>query len=460
MKFGKKNRIRLSEHFDIKKLLRFSAPSVVMLVFTSVYTIVDGVFVSNFVGESAFAGLNLIFPVLIILGAVGLMFGAGGSAIISRKLGEGDREGANACFTLFTVSIAATGIVLGVAGFFCIPPLALLLGKGATAETVAAAELYGKVYLCGMPFFMLQYAFQSYFITAEKATLGFFVTVAAGLVNAVLDALFIVGFRWGLVGAGAATVCGQVLAGVFPLIYFARRNNSLLRFVRPRFQPKELLSACANGSSELLTNISASVLGILYNATLLRYAGDNGVIAYGVVMYVSMIFTGIFYGFAMGVAPVIGFHYGARNREELGGLFRRSLIVLTSAGVILTVLAELLALPFSRIFVQGEAFELTVTAMRLYSVAYLVMGVNLFASAFFTALGNGLVSAVLSLLRTLLFQCGAVLLLPLVWGLTGVWLAVVFSELISFVVSLVFFVAMRKKYGYWGIDSPSLDVIE
>lgn len=372
-----KVRIQLSEHFTCGKLLRFSIPSIVMMIFTSIYSIVDGIFVSNFAGDTAFAGLNLIFPVIMILGAVGMMFGAGGSAILARTLGEGDKERAGRYFSMFVVAVVCVAIVFGVLGSIFMDTFAHLLGKNATAETVEEAIVYGRVSLIGLPFCMLQYSFQSFFITAEKPTLGFFVTVIAGVVNAVLDAVFIICFSWGLAGAAAATVIGQVVGGIVPIIYFLRKNDSLLQLLRPVFSFRVLVSACTNGSSELLTNISSSVVAILYNSILLSVAGDDGVIAYGVIMYMNTVFMGIFYGFAMGISPIIGFHYGAKNQDELKGLFRRGLFILTVMGVILFGLAEALSVPFAAAFTSSDvARELTQYGIWIYSIAYILMGIT------------------------------------------------------------------------------------
>ncbi len=442
--------IQLSEHFNFKKLLRFTLPSIVMTVFTSVYTIVDGVFVSNVVGDNAFAGLNLIMPFIIILGAVGLMFGSGGSALISKTLGEGDEDRAKRYLSFFVIAIIVFGVVFALVGLAVMRPVAELLGKNASRETVENSILYGRICMCSLPFLMLQYSFQSFMITAEKPTLGFLITVTAGVVNGILDAVFIAAFKWGLAGAATATCIGQVVGGILPIVYFARKNSSLLKFKRPRFELRALLRTCANGSSELLTNISSSIIGMLYNMQLLRFAGDGGVIAYGVIMYVNMIFMGIFFGFSMGVAPVLGYHYGAENREELKSLRKKCLIIMIVFGIVLTGLAEALSRPLTAIFVRDnrEVFDLTLDGMLLYSIAYLLMGFSVFGSAFFTALNNGLVSAGISFLRALVFQLGAVLILPIFWKITGVWLAVVFAEVLSTVVTFVSLAAMQKKYGY------------
>ena len=407
-----------------------------MTVFTSVYTIVDGVFVSNVVGDNAFAGLNLIMPFIIILGAVGLMFGSGGSALISKTLGEGDEDRAKRYLSFFVIAIIVFGVVFALVGLAVMRPVAELLGKNASRETVENSILYGRICMCSLPFLMLQYSFQSFMITAEKPTLGFLITVTAGVVNGILDAVFIAAFKWGLAGAATATCIGQVVGGILPIVYFARKNSSLLKFKRPRFELRALLRTCANGSSELLTNISSSIIGMLYNMQLLRFAGDGGVIAYGVIMYVNMIFMGIF--------------YGAENREELKSLRKKCLIIMLVFGIVLTGLAEALSRPLTAIFVRDnrEVFDLTLDGMLLYSIAYLLMGFSVFGSAFFTALNNGLASAGISFLRALVFQLGAVLILPIFWKITGVWLAVVFAEVLSTVVTFVSLAAMQKKYGY------------
>ncbi len=460
----KRERIKLSEHFDYKKLLKFTLPSVVMAVFTSIYSIVDGLFVSKVVGDSAFAGLNLIFPYIMILSAIGMMIGSGGSALIAKTLGEGDEKRANGYFSFLVIAIAVAGVLFGGAGIAALRPVANLLGADATPETVMQAELYGFICLCGLPFVMLQYGFQSFMITAEKSTLGFIVTVAAGLTNAVFDAVFILGFRWQLAGAAGATLIGQAVGGLVPIIYFSRKkNNSLLHLTKPKCEFKSFLLACTNGSSELLSNVSFSVVSILYNTELLKIAGDDGVIAYGIIMYMSTIFFNTFFGFSLGTAPVVGFHYGAGNKKELRNLKRKGFVIVIVLGVALTVLAEALASPFAKIFATSdEVYFMTRRGIHLYSPCYLLMGFSVFGSAFFTALNNGLVSGAISLLRSLLFQCGAVLLMAYLMGLDGVWIAATVAEVLAFATTMVFFFAMRKKYGYGGknVDKSEVKMIE
>lgn len=441
-------KIQLSDHFDYKKLLRFTLPSIVMMIFTSIYGVVDGFFVSNFVGKTPFAAVNFIMPFLMILGAVGFMFGTGGSALIAITMGTGDRERANRLFSLFVYISAICGVIIAVLGIVLIRPAAALLG--AEGVLLDNCVLYGRVILIALPAFILQYEFQSFFITAEKPQLGLAVTVAAGMTNMVLDGVFVGLLQWGLVGAAGATALSQAVGGIIPLIYFGRPNTSLLRLTRTKFDGRALLKTCVNGSSELMSNISMSVVGMLYNLQLMKYAGEDGVAAYGVLMYVSMIFFAAFIGYSVGVAPVVGYHYGAGNREELKGLLKRSLVLIGIFSMGMLGLGEGLARPLSLIFVgyDAELLELTLEGFLVYSFSFLFAGIAVYGSSFFTALGNGLVSALISFLRTLVFQVAAVLLFPLVWGIDGIWISIVAAELMAAVVTVLFLVGMRGKYHY------------
>ena len=441
-------RIQLSEHFNYRKLIRFVVPSIIMMIFTSVYGVVDGLFVSNFVGKTPFAAVNLIYPFLMLLGAPGFMIGTGGSAIVAKTLGEGDREKANRCFSMLVYITIAGGVLLTLAGLLWVRPIAEALGaEGAMVEECVR---YGRIILLAGTAFMLQNTFQSFLVTAEKPHLGLAVTIAAGLTNILFDALFVAVFRGGTVGAAAATAMSQVVGGILPLLYFARPNNSLLRLTRTGLDGKVLLKACTNGSSELMTNVSMSLVNILYNFQLIRMAGEDGVAAYGVIMYVNFIFVSVFIGYSIGSAPVIGYHYGAENENELKNLFRKSLILVGLAGLAMTALAELLSLPLSSIFVGYDAELLTLTChgFRLNSLSFLVIGFNIFASAFFTALNNGVVSAVISFLRTLVFQIIVVLVLPVFIGVDGIWLSIVVAELLALAVSIWFFLGQRGRYRY------------
>ncbi len=440
--------IQLSDRFTYGKLFRFTLPSVVMMVFTSIYGVVDGFFVSNFVGKTPFAAVNFIFPFLMILGTVGFMFGAGGSALIARTMGEGDNHKAQRLFSLFVYVTAGCGVVLGLIGFVFIRPIAAWLG--AEGEMLENCVLYGRIILPVLPALMLQYEFQSFFITAEKPQLGLMVTVIAGVANMVLDALFTAVLPFGLAGAASATAISQALGGIIPLFYFGRRNSSRLRLCKTSFDGRALLKACTNGSSELMSNISMSIVSMLYNAQLIRYAGEDGIAAYGVLMYVSMIFMAIFIGYSTGVAPVVGYHFGADNRDELRSLYRKSTVIILASSAAMLGLAEVLARPLSTIFVGYDPvlFDITVSAFGLYSFSFLFSGIAIFGSAFFTALNDGLTSALISFLRTLVFQVAAVLIFPLIWELDGIWLSIVAAEVMAAVVTLAFLIGKRKKFHY------------
>lgn len=443
----KKEPIRLSDDFTYKKLLVFTLPSIVMMVFTSVYGIVDGLFVSNFVGKTQFAALNFIMPFLMILGTVGFMFGAGGSALISKTLGEGKPEKANSIFSLLIYVSLALSVVIAVLGVVFLRPLARLLGA---KDLLDDCVRYGRIILYALPVYVLQMEFQSFFITAEKPRLGLLFTVLAGVVNMILDAVFVAGFKWGLQGAAAATVIGQAVGGVGPLIYFLRRNGSLLRIGKTKWSGKALLNTCSNGSSEFMSNIAMSVVSMLYNMQLMKYAGEDGVAAYGVMMYVGFIFVAIFIGYSIGVAPVIGYNYGALRRDKLKDLRKKSLAIVFVLSLCMFGIAEGLSVPFSKLFTGYDRalYRMTKHGFLIYSFCFLFAGFNIFGSSFFTALGNGPVSAAISFLRSLVFQIAAVLLLPLLWGLNGIWISIVAADAASLLVTVGFMVGLRKKYGY------------
>lgn len=440
--------IKISDSFTYRKLLRFTLPSIIMMVFTSIYGVVDGFFVSNYVGKTPFAAVNFIMPFLMILGSIGFMFGTGGSALVSKTMGEGNPEKANRIFSMLVYISAVCGIVIAVIGFVFIRPLASLLG--AEGEMLDNCVRYGRIILLALPAYILQYEFQSFFVTAEKPQLGLAVTVAAGVTNMVLDALLVAVFPFGLEGAAAATAISQAVGGVVPVIYFARKNSSLLKLTKTNYDGKVLLKACTNGSSELMSNISMSIVSMLYNVQLMSYAGEDGVAAYGVLMYVNMIFLAAFIGYSVGTAPVIGFHFGAENRDELKSLLKKSVRIIAVFAVVMLVLAIVLAYPLASIFVSYDAglMELTVHAFMIFSFSFLFAGFSIFGSSFFTALNNGLISAAISFLRTLVFQIAAVIILPLIFGLDGIWYSIVVAEVVSVIVTVIFLIAKRKKYGY------------
>ena len=442
-------KIQLSDHFTTPRLLRFVFPSIMMMIFTSIYGVVDGLFVSNFVGKTPFAALNLIMPFLMLFGAIGFMLGAGGSAIVAKHLGEGEREKAISVFSMLTVVTLLCGVVFSAIGILLLRPIAAVLG--AEGEMLEYCVSYGRILLIALTAFMLQNLFQSFLVTAERPQFGLYVTIAAGITNIVLDFLFVAVFSWGLVGAAAATAISQSVGGLVPLIYFlSPKNKSLLRLTRPRFDGHALLRTCTNGSSELMTNLSLSLANMLYNFQLMRLVGEDGIAAFGVVMYVSFIFITVFIGYSIGSAPIISYHYGAQNKAELRNLFRKSLVIMAVFGALMVLLSELLAKPLSAFFVGYDEglLALTTRAVALYSLSYLVLGINIFASAFFTALSNGGVSATLSFLRLFVFQVITLLVMPIWLGVDGVWLSIVASELIALGVSTFFFLQQKKKYGY------------
>lgn len=443
-----KNSIQLSDHFTVGRLLRFTVPSIVMMIFTSIYSVVDGFFVSNFVGKTPFAAVNFIMPFLMILGTLGFMFGTGGSALVAKTLGEGDGERANRYFSLFVYASALIGVIIAFLGIVFIRPVAVLLG--AEGEMLENCVVYGRTVLTALPFFMLQMEFQSFFVAAEKPKLGLIVTVAAGCTNMVLDALLVAVFPLGLIGAALATAVSQAVGGIIPFVYFLRRNSSLLRLTKTKYDGKAMLRACTNGSSELMTNVSMSIVSILYNFQLLKYAGEDGIAAFGVVMYVNMIFLSAFIGYSIGTAPVVGFHFGAGNTDELKSLLRKSLCIIATFSLSMLILAIALIEPLSSVFVSYDKvlYDMTCRGFFFYSFSYLFSGFAIYGSGFFTALNDGLTSAIISFLRALVFQTIAILVLPLFFELDGVWHANTAAEILSAMIFFVFLMAKRKTYNY------------
>lgn len=441
-------RIQLSDHFTYDKLFRFALPSVIMMVFSSIYGVVDGLFVSNFVGKTEFAAVNLIMPIIMIIGAVGFMMGAGGTAIVAKTLGEKKDELANKYFSLFVYFTACAGIILATLGVIFVRPLSVMLG--ADGAILDACVRYGRIVIAAMPFFMLQNLFQSFFIVAEKPTLGLWVTIGAGVANMVFDALFVGILPFGLEGAAFATAISQIIGGLVPILYFTRKNDSLLSLCKTKFYGKALLKAMTNGSSELMSNVSASAVTILYNYQLMKFAGEDGIAAYGVIMYVAFIFIAIFIGYAVGTAPIIGYHYGAENRDELKNLLKKSTVVTFSVGAIMAASAFLLARPLSYIFVGYDQalLDMTVWGFRIFSFSFILSGFCIFGSSFFTALNNGLISALISFLRTLVFQMLGVLILPIFFALDGVWFSMLAAEALALITTLIFIFLFRKRYGY------------
>ena len=440
--------INLSEHFTYKKLIKFTLPTIMMMIFTSIYGVVDGLFVSNIIGSNAFASINLIMPAIMIIGTIGFMIGTGGSAIVSKTLGEGDKEKANKYFSMLVYLEIILGILFTIIALLVIEPVARMLG--ATEEMMTDCLTYGRILLIGMTAFILQNSFQSFMVVAEKPKFGLVISIISGVTNIVLDFVYIYLFKWGVAGAAVATITSQFVGAIIPMIYFSRKNNTMLRLGKTKFELSPIIKTCVNGSSEMVTNLSMSLVNILFNMQLMKIAGADGVSAYGIIMYVGFLFVGTYMGYSVGSAPVISYHFGANNKEELRSLLRKSIKLLGVVAVIMTILSEIFAKPLASIFVSydKELLELTINALRLYSLSYIVSWFNIFASSFFTALNDGFVSALISFIRTLLFQVITILVLPAIWGINGIWLSVLVAETLSIIVSIICFIKNRRKYQY------------
>lgn len=440
--------IQLSDHFTYRRLIWFVIPSVAMMILTSIYGVVDGLFVSNFVGKTPFAAVNLVIPFTMILGAFGFMLGTGGTALVAKTLGEGRQEEANRIFSMLIYFALGLGVLLTIFGIAVLK--GIVIKMGADDAMLRHCMIYGRIVLLGIPFYMLQNMFQNFLIAAEKPQLGLIVTIAAGVTNMVLDALFIAVLGWGVAGAAAATALGQCVGGLVPFVYFARKNSSKLSLVKTRLMGGALFHACTNGSSELVSNVSMSLVGMLYNLQLMKFAGENGVAAYGVIMYVNFIFIAIFLGYAYGSAPIVAFNYGARRTEELQNVLKKSLKLILGTGISLFLIATVFAGVLSGLFVgyDAELYRLTVRGFHLYAISFLLCGFNIYGSSFFTALNNGVVSAAISFLRTVVFEVAAILILPVFFGVDGIWCAITVAELASILITIGAFSALRRRYQY------------
>jgi len=441
-------RIQLSDHFTYNKLLRFTFPSIIMMLFTSVYSVIDGLFISNYVGVTPFAAINIVFPFTMLLACFGFMLGTGGCALVSVKLGENNTDKANSIFSMLTYVGIISGILFAFAGIIFIEPISILIG--ADKNMLPYCIVYGRILLAVTPVFMLQIMFQSFFVAAEKPKLGLIITIAAGLTNIALDALFVAILNYGVIGAAVATAISQSVGGIVPLVFFSVENNSLLKLGKASFDFSALIHSCANGLSELVTNISMSLVSIIYNIQLMKLSGENGVAAYGAVMYVAFIFTALFIGYSIGFAPIVSYHYGAGNYIELKNLFKKSITIIIISSISVAFIAFLLSSPLARMFMgnESELYEMTTTAFRYYSFSVLFSGISIFGSAFFTALNNGIVSATISFLRTLLFQVVTVIILPVFFGLDGIWYSLFAAEILAMFVTAFFFISKKKTYHY------------
>ncbi|MBR1825124.1 MAG: MATE family efflux transporter [Alphaproteobacteria bacterium] len=440
--------IQLSDHFSYGKLLRFSFPSIVMVIFTSIYSVVDGLFVANFAGPTPFAAVNIVWPFIMILGAIGFMFGSGGNALVAKTLGEGKKHKARQIFSLLIYTTLAVGAIFSVIGLLLLKSMVGLFGV--QGQLFIDCLTYGRILFPAIPFLMLQVIFQSFMVTAERPKFGLTITVVAGLINFALDAWLIIGLRWGLAGAAWATAISQFIGAVVPLMYFALPNKSLLGLGRTRFYASALIKTCTNGISEFLSDISMSLVGMLYNYQLLRLVGESGVIAYGIISYVNFIFLAAFLGYSIGTNPIVSYHFGAQNKTELQNLFGKSLCLIAAAAILLTGLAEITSESIAGIFVgyDEKLTSMTTYGFRIYALSFLLAGFNIYASGFFTALNNGLISAIISVCRTMIFECLCVFILPVFWGLNGIWTAIIVAESLALVVSVTFFKRFRPHYGY------------
>ena len=445
----RKMKIELAGTYGYRRMIKTSLPSILMMLAISVYSIVDGLFVSNYTGTTAFAALNLIWPAIMMTGAIGLMFGTGGSAYVAMILGQGDKERACRAFSMVVKTLFIVGVIVTILFFIFIRPISALLG--ASGQMLDYSVRYGRIVLTAMPFYMMQMAFQSLFMTAEIPQQGTRLTMICGITNIALDVLFIAVFKWGLTGAAIATAAGMALGGIYPLYYFnSKRNKTHLRFVRTSTDNTSILQVCSNGLSEYVGNISLSIVSMCYNLQLMRLIGEKGVAVYGILMYIGFVYASVFIGFNLAISPVISYNYGAQNHDELKRLLRKSLVLLFCAGTVLTVLSEVLSGPMAGIFVgyDPELKALTAHAIRLYMLSFMICGLNMFVSAFFTALNNGIVSAVAAFTRTLIFELGAVFILPLIWGLNGVWLAVDLADILALLLSAILLYSFRSRYHY------------
>ena len=440
--------LKMSGHFTYKRLLRFVISPILMIICTAVYGVVDGFFISNYVGKVPFAAVNLVMPVDLVPVAIGFMIGEGGNALISKKLGENKRGIANQYFSLLIYTTAVIGVVLSLAGYAFTPVIADILGANDQLKPYCVE--YGRILFAAQFFYVLQNIFQSFFIAAGKPDLSLKVSLLSGGINVLLDVLFIVVLQWGVAGAAWATALGQVAGGMAPLAYFARKNSSLLQITRTRLNLPVLFKTFTNGSSDMVSVLSASVITALYNYQLLSIAGEDGVAAYGAIMYITFIFMSIYLGYASGSAPLISFQYGAKNHEELHNLVRKSIVLMLGMGMVITMTAELAAEPLLGAFVgyDKELFSLTLHGYRIYVLAFLLMGLNIWGAALFTALNNGLVSAAISFLRTFGFEMAAVLLLPLWLGIDGIWISIFVAELCTCFFTVYFVMRKGEVYHY------------
>jgi len=443
-------KIELQGHYGYGRLVRTMLPSIATMIVSSIYSIADGLFVSNYAGSTAFAAMNIIWPGIQILAVFGLMVGAGGSALVSKTLGEGDQDKACRIFSMLTRITMLAGIAMAFLFFILMKPLTWVLG--AEGGMIQMATTYGRIIVITLPLYMIQMMFQPFFMVAEKPELGTQISIICGVVNIVLDALFIIVFRLGLIGAALGTAISIATGGLFSLIWFlSKRNKTHLQFRKNvKTEWKHVGKSCSNGLSEYVGNVALSVVSICYNLQLMKYIGESGVAAYGILMYLGFVFAAVFIGYNLSVTQIIAFNYGERNHTELRSLLHKSIILISVGGVIMTTVAETAAAPLARFFVgyDESICILTIRAIRIYMLSFLICGLNMFASAWFTALNNGIISAISAFVRTFIFELGCVFILPTFFGVDGIWNAVNVAEVCALLFSAFLITAFSKKYGY------------
>ena len=440
--------MQFSEHYTYKKIIRYTVPPIIMMIFTSLYSVVDGLFLSNCAGKQAFSAVSFIMPYLMMFNSTGFMLGTGSSALIAKKMGEKKYKSANEIFTTVVVVSIFSGVILSFIGLIFLTPVASM--QGAKGELLNNCLKYGRIYLLGVPACIIQFEFEALYSTSGKSKLGLYSTIISGLTNVILDALFLYVFSWNIKGAAAATIISQYVGGIIPIIYYSRKNKSNLRLVKCKLRFRDMIKVCTNGSSEMVNNISISVVSLMYNIQLLKYAGDDGIAAFGIMMYVNFLFTAVFWGYVSGISPIISFNYGAKNSKELHSLLKKSIVILTLTSISMFMSSVFLATPVTKIFVNYDAqlLAMTIKGFYLFSFSFLFSGMSIFSSSFFTSLNNGFISAVISFSRVFLFQIPAVLILPLILGLDGIWLSVVIAELLTVAAGTGLILKYRKKYNY------------
>lgn len=443
-------RIKLSDHFTYIRLLRFTMPTILMLLSASLYGVVDGLFIANCAGKTAFAAVNLIWPFPMLLGAIGYMFGAGGCALVSKTMGEGYYERARSYFTMLTITAVACGFLFASIGIFFIDDIANMLGAKSGMIHVNCV-VYGRYIMAAMPLFILQCMFQPYMIAAEKPKWGLAIIFVAGCVNVLLDYYFLYNKNMGVAGAGLATMISQAVGAVLPMFLFVGKKHSKLYFVsKIKIEPLVLAKTCANGASEFIVNASMPFVNLLYVYALWKVAGEDGVGAYGVIMYVNIVFFSFYNGLAMGSSPIISFHYGAHQMYEVRNVKRIVFCLLSISGLLLFVVAELTSPMIAGLFSKGdEVFgDIIERSFSLYALSFLFAPYNIYASAFFTALNNGKVSAAISFSRILFFQVGALLTLPIWFGIDGFWMALPIAEVLCLGLSIFLYLKFKPLYNY------------